>query len=97
MIYRSEFAKALNKVVTAEDFVDKDTNDYIYASLSQPPLLITNKNNSTNEFDFTVKCPTCGCEINYGQEIFMLSGHHYCINEGCREKLLHLLGKGVRQ
>lgn len=92
---RSEFAKALNKVVTEEDFVDEDTNDYIYASLSQPPLLITNKNNSTNEFDFTVKCPTCGCEINYGHEIFMLSGHHYCINEGCREKLLFLLGKEV--
>lgn len=89
----AEFAKVLNSIVMGDRFEDKDTDDYIYASLSQPPLKVMDKHNSTNEFDWDVKCPTCGAIINYGKEIFMLSGHHYCIHDGCREKLCHLLGK----
>lgn len=85
--------KGLNKIVAADNFIDKCTDNYIYASLSQPPLKIINKNGSNDELDYTVICPTCNKQVNYGKEIFMLSGHHYCINKGCREKLLHILGK----
>lgn len=80
--------KVLNKLIMKENFVDKDRDNYIYASLSQPPLKIVDKNESESELDFTVVCPTCENHVNYGTEIFMLSGDHYCIKEGCREKLL---------
>lgn len=48
---------------------------------------------SNDEMNYTVKCPNCGEEVNYGKEIFMISGHIYCVNEGCREKLLSILGR----
>jgi len=86
-------AKMLNMAVTDKNFVDKDLDEYIYASLSQPPIKIINKNNSNDELDYTVECPTCGSHVNYGEQIFMLSGHLYCSNNGCREKLCHILGK----
>lgn len=82
-----EFSKVLNHLVTGNKFVDKDTSEYIYASLSQPPIKIIDKHNSTDELDFTVECPNCGKYVNYGEETFMLSGHIYCSNKGCREKL----------
>ena len=41
-----------------------------------------------DELDYTVECPNCGNYVNYGNEIFMLSGHIYCSNNGCREKLV---------
>lgn len=86
-------AKMLNMAVTGKHFVDKDLDNYIYASLSQPPIKIIDKNNSDNELDYTVECPNCGKYVNYGEDIFMLSGHIYCSNEGCREKLTYILGK----
>ncbi len=85
-------AKMLNMKVTDKNFVDKDLDEYIYASLSQPPIKIIDKNNSNDELDYTVECPTCGKHVNYGKNIFMLSGHLYCSNEGCREKLCYMLG-----
>jgi len=85
--------KNLNRMVMGDSFIDKDTDEYLYASLTQPPLKIVNKNGSNNVLDYTVKCPTCGKEVNYGEETFMLDGHNYCINDGCRDKLLHILGK----
>lgn len=88
-----EIAKALNMLVTDRDFIDKDTNEYLYASLSQPPIKIIDKNGSDDELDFTVECPNCGNHANYGKEIFMVSGHIYCSTKGCREKLVFLLGK----
>ena len=36
-------AKLLNLIVTQEKFVNKNTDEYIYASLSQPPIKIVNK------------------------------------------------------
>ena len=86
-------AKALNMAVTGNKFVDKDLNNYIYASLSQPPIKIIDKNNSDDELDYTVECPNCGKHVNYGNEMFMLSGHLYCNAKGCREKLCHILGR----
>ena len=82
------FAKVLNYKVTGNKFENKDTNEYIYASLSQPPIKIIDKNGSNDELDYTVECPNCGNYVNYGNEIFMLSGHIYCSNNGCREKLV---------
>ena len=90
---RNDMAKALNFAVTGDKFVNKDTEGYIYASLSQPPIRIIDKNDSDNELDYTVECPNCGCYVNYGYQIFMRSGHIYCNNKGCLEKLEHILGK----
>lgn len=88
-------AKLLNLIVTQEKFVNKNTDEYIYASLSQPPIKIVNKNNSDNELDYTVECPNCGSHVNYGEHTFMLRGHIYCNTKGCREKLCERLG--IRQ
>lgn len=85
-------AKALNCMITKNKFENKDINDYIYASLSQPPIKIIDKNGSNDELDYTVECPNCGKHVNYGEQIFMLSGHIYCSNKGCREKLSKELG-----
>lgn len=90
---RKELGKVLNKVVSEDNFIEKELDEYIYASLSQPPIKIINKNGSDDELEYTVECPTCKKEVIYGDQLFMLSGHHYCINEGCRNKLLHILGK----
>ena len=83
----------LNKAVMGNKFIDKDTNEYIYASLSQPPIKIIDKNGSNDELDYTVECPTCGTHVNYGKHTYMLSGHIYCDTKGCGEKLCHILGK----
>lgn len=88
------FGKALNRWVTKNEFVDKNENEYIYASLSQPPIKIVNKNGSNDELDYTVECPNCHRHINYGNEIFMISGHIYCSNEKCREEAYRKVGYG---
>lgn len=88
----NEQAKILNALITGKNFVDKDTDNYIYASLSQPPIKIINKNNSNDELDYTVECPSCGRYVNYGNEIFMVSGHIYCNNDDCRKKVYHEVG-----
>lgn len=80
-------AKILNKLIMGNKFIDKDLDNYIYASLSQPPIKIISKNNSDDEMDYTVECPNCGSHVNYGREIFTVSGHIYCSNNGCRENL----------
>lgn len=87
----NEKAKALNFLVTGKDLVNKDTDNYIYASLSKPPLKIISKNNSDDEWNYTVECPNCGCYVNYGYQIFMRSGYNYCDNKGCLEKLEKIL------
>ena len=80
-------SKELNKTVMEDKFVDKDLNDYIYASLSQPPIKIIDKNGSDDELDYTVECPNCHRHVNYGTEIFTIGGHIYCNGGGCREKV----------
>ena len=80
-------------MVSGDNFVEKDENDYIYASLSQPPIKIVNKNNSNNIFDYTVECPNCGRYVNYGEEIFMISGHIYCSDKECRKNAIEKWGK----
>ena len=85
---REYLAKALNQAVCGNKFEDKNLDDYIYASLSQPPIKIIDKNGSRDVLDYTVECPNCGNYVNYGSEIMMLSGHIYCSKTiGCREKL----------
>lgn len=88
-----DMAKVLNLLVCGDKFVNKNTNNYIYASLSQPPIKIINKNGSDDELDYTVECPNCNKHVNYGNDIYMLSGHLYCNNDGCREKLVKELEK----
>ena len=90
---RKNIAKILNFMITRDKFVNKDENEYIYASLSQPPTKIIGKNNSDDELDFTVECPNCKSHVNYGKNTFMLSGHIYCSKEGCRDKLIERLNK----
>ena len=86
-------AKLLNLIVTQENFVNKDTEKYLYASLSQPPIKIIDKNGSNDELDYTVECPNCGSHVNYGEHTYMISGHIYCDTKGCRENLIERLGK----
>ena len=86
--------KLLNEIVSSSP-EDKDPNDYIYGSLTQPPLKVVNKHNIDDEMKWDVECPNCGQVVNYGEEIFMMSGHHYCIHKGCREKLTKNLKEGV--
>lgn len=93
MLKQQLLAKMLNASITENNYVDKSLDEYIYASLSQPPIKIINKNNSNDELDYTVECPNCGSHVNYGEQIFMISGHIYCSNDGCRAKLCKLLGR----
>lgn len=86
------YAKCLNATVMGQKFENKDLDEYLYASLSQPPIKIIDKCGSNDELDYIVECPTCGSHVNYGNSIFMLNGHLYCAKEGCREKLNYLLG-----
>ena len=80
-------AKELNKSITGTRFVDKSVDEYIYASLSQPPIKIIDKCGSNDELDYIVECPNCGSHVCYGTDIFMNSGHIYCSNKGCREEI----------
>lgn len=82
-----EFAKALNHQITQAKFKDCSTDEYIYASLSQPPIKILNKNNSDDIFEYTVECPNCHRAVCYGTDTFMISGHIYCSDEQCRKQV----------
>ena len=85
-------AKFLNFLVTGDNFQNKSTDDYIYASLSQPPIKILSKNNSDDIFEYTVECHNCHRSVCYGEDIYMISGHIYCSNENCRETLCSKYG-----
>lgn len=82
-------SKMLNAIVIGKDFVDKSLDNYIYASLSQPPIKILDKRNSNDELDYIVECPNCHNSVCYGTDIFMYSGHIYCSNPGCREEVVN--------
>lgn len=82
-------AKCLNAQITNKNFIDKDLDNYIYASLSQPPIKIIDKCGSDDELDYIVECPNCGSHVKYGTSIFMLSGHLYCDKNDCRNKLIN--------
>lgn len=85
-------AKIINKDLTGDKFVDRDLDNYIYTSLTQPPIKIIDKNESDDELDFTVECPSCHRPVNYGTEIFMVSGHIYCTDENCKKKVYYEVG-----
>lgn len=80
---------ALNQMITGQKF--KDPDEWLYTSLSQPPIKVIDKNGSDDEMEWTVECPNCGAHKNYGEHIFMNSGHIYCDADGCREKLMKKL------
>lgn len=89
----NDTSKFLNALVTGKKFVNKSTDEYLYASLSQPPIRIIDKNGSDDELDYTVECPNCGSYVNYGESIYMISGFIYCDNKACREELVDKLEK----
>lgn len=80
--------KAMNKAITGNKFQDKNIYEYLYASLSQPPIKIIDRCDSEDEMNYIVECPNCGEHIKYGEHIYMLSGHLYCDIGDCRKKLL---------
>ena len=82
------FAKIMNALVTQNDFENRDLDNYIYASLSQPPIKILDKRNSNDELNYIVECPNCHSAVYYGTDIFMYAGHIYCSNKGCREEVV---------
>ena len=84
----NEKAKILNYMIARNKFENRDTSEYLYASLSQPPIKIIDKCNSNDELDYIVECPNCGNHVVYGEHIYMLSGYIYCDSDGCREELL---------
>lgn len=91
------FAKVLNVIVTQDKFENKDLDDYIYASLSQPPIKILDKKNSDNELNYIVECPNCHSAVCYGTDTFMYAGHIYCSNKGCREEVVSRYEKRWQQ
>lgn len=82
-------AKMLNAMLTGKDFENRDVEEYIYASLTQPPIKIIDKCDSDDEMEYIVECPNCKSHIKYGEHTYMLSGHIYCDTEGCRESLVN--------
>ena len=83
--------KSLNRYVLKNDFLDKSMDEYLYASISQPPIRIISRNDSDNELEYTVECPNCGNNVNYGRHTYMLSGYIYCDNKGCKDSLMSKL------
>lgn len=84
--------KIMNKLVTQKDFENKNPDDYIYASLSQPPIKVLDKHGTDDEFKWTVECPNCKRAVIYGDEIFMVSGHLYCSDEKCKKQAYERAG-----
>lgn len=87
---KNEEAMLLNAIVRRKLDIDKDPQNYIYASLSQPPIKIIDKRDSDDELDYIVECPNCKSHVCYGTDIFMFAGHIYCSKEGCREEVVNL-------
>lgn len=48
-------SKMLNATVMGDKFDNKSLDEYIYASLSQPPIKILDKRNSNDELDYIVE------------------------------------------
>lgn len=80
--------KIINADLLQDKFVDKPLEHYIYASLTQPPIRIIDKQGSNDEMDFIVECPNCKNHVIYGEEIFMIGGHLYCSNEKCGKEVI---------
>lgn len=93
---KEQIGKLLNKLITQEKFDDKFLDKYIYASLSQPPIKIIDKRGSNDELDYIVECPNCKSHVCYGTDIYMYSGHIYCSNKGCREKVVNNYDRSKR-
>lgn len=85
---KNEEARILNALIRRKIEIDKDTDNYLYASLSQPPIKILDKRNSNDVLDYIVECPNCHSAVCYGTDTFMYSGYIYCSNEGCRDEVV---------
>lgn len=69
----------------------KDPHEYIYNSLSHPPLKVVDKRGTDDEHKWIVECPNCGEEIIYGTQTAMVHGYTYCLSDGCKDNLLRRL------
>ena len=85
---REVIGKNINKLVTKDKFIDKPLEQYLYASLSQPPIRILDKKGSLDELNYIVECPNCHRAVCYGTDIFMIGGYLYCSNDSCREEVI---------
>lgn len=85
--------KKLNKEIMGSRFVDLPLEEYLYASLSQPPIKIIERVDDNDIMSFIVECPNCKNHINYGNDIFMYKGYIYCSSKGCYKKLMEKLHK----
>lgn len=90
-------AKILNALITGNKFDDKNLDNYLYASLSQPPIKILDKRNSNDELDYIVECPNCHSAVCYGTDTYMYSGRIYCSNKGCREEVIRKYEKDINR
>lgn len=86
---------ALNCLVLQKNFKLLNPDDYIYASMSQPPIRVLDKHNTDDAFKWDVECPNCKRKVNYGHEIFMVSGHIYCSDDNCRKAVWKKVGRSV--
>ena len=76
---------ALNALVRQGDCKLLNPDDYIYASISQPPIKVLDKHGTDDAFKWDVECPNCKRKVNYGKEIFMVHGFIYCSDDDCRQ------------
>ena len=81
--------KIINASLLGDRHMDKPLDEYMYASLTQPPIKIIDKCGSEDEMDYIVECPNCGNHVVYGESIYMIGGHLYCSNEKCREEVIN--------
>lgn len=65
-------AKSMNLIVSQENFVDKNPDDFIYASLTQPPIKVLDKKDTDIELNWIVECPNCHMAVCYGNELISL-------------------------
>ena len=87
MLIDQIIAKKMNAYITEEKFNDKNLDEYIYASLSQPPIRILDKKGSNDEMDFIVECPNCHSAVCYGTSTYMYSGQDLAENAKGNKKV----------
>lgn len=87
-LYDRLMNRAIVKRIAGDKFQSRNPNEYLYPSLTQPPVKVLQHNGTDNELEWTVECPNCHQPAVYGTHLFMISGECYCAAPGCRQKLV---------